>query len=243
MITESDLRELFDRESGDGPGRGVTVAEVDRRVRRIRRRRAGLAAGAAAVGLAVAAVFVLPSGSAGVAPQEVWSGVIAQPSKRYGARPVFDVVMDKRFSAMGERVAFDLPRLSSGTVWAQVFCPRGTRVLFWENGRYRHGPRCEEVAPDSGGEGTFASFALLHGGLNRVEVAMVPEEAVERLGRSPIDERDAQRVVDAAGKSRADFRIRITAMRVEPCDSGPDCRFADEPVQTVVPRVPGPDQD
>ncbi|MGW3366721.1 hypothetical protein ACWDOR_27690, partial [Streptosporangium canum] len=41
-ITESELREILDRESGDGPHGGVTVADVDRRLRGIKRRRAGL---------------------------------------------------------------------------------------------------------------------------------------------------------------------------------------------------------
>jgi hypothetical protein len=82
-ITENDLRDLFDADSGGGPCRGVTAADVDRRARRIRRRRLGAAGGAAAVGLAVAAALTMPAGTAEVVPEDVWTGVMSQP----GATP------------------------------------------------------------------------------------------------------------------------------------------------------------
>ncbi|GGS52372.1 hypothetical protein GCM10010156_08800 [Planobispora rosea] len=245
-ITESDLRELFEHDSETGPGRAVTLAGVDRRIRRTRRRRAGLAAGVAAAGLA-AGVFVLPSGGASVTPEEVWTGVMAQPEKRYGARQVFETPLDESFSAMGERVAFDVPRLPPGNAWVEVSCPRGARVLVWENGKYLHDRWCEEARLTPEGpapeelSGSSAFFGLGQPGTGRLEVAVVPAEAVERLGRPLTGERDAQKVVEAAEDGRADLRIRIITMRVEPCDSEPDCQFADEPAPTVPPRLPMPE--
>ncbi|MGV9776909.1 hypothetical protein [Streptosporangium sp. NPDC003464] len=79
-ITESELREILGQEGGDGPPRGVTVADVDRRARRIRRRRLQALGGTVAAGLAAAMAFTLPAGGVTPVPDDLWTGVMAQPS-------------------------------------------------------------------------------------------------------------------------------------------------------------------
>ncbi|MFF5211494.1 hypothetical protein [Streptosporangium sp. NPDC000396] len=231
-ITESDLREILSRESEDGLHRGVTVADVDRRVRRIKRRRLRALGGAVAAGLAVAAAFTLPGGGTVAVPDDIWTGVMAQPSPRYGARAITDTIMVKRFSAMGERVAFDLPeRRREWMSSVIVYCPFQSEVLYWEDGVYHTARPCTDGVVEETKEGERVSVVGLpdvDSDTRRLEVAVVPPGSIKKLGRALIDDRDARQVVRDAGKSRADMRIVIMATRYEPCDSGTDCRFADE---------------
>ncbi|GGL26204.1 hypothetical protein [Planomonospora parontospora] len=225
-ITENDLRDLFDTDSGGGPCRGVTVADVDRRARRIRRRRLGAAGGAAAVGLAVAAAFTVPAGTTDVVPEDVWTGVMSQPEKRYGARLVTTTVLSERFSDMGRRIRFDVPgQARSQQTWVTVYCPPEAEVLLWEGGRYHNVYVCDQRL----GEEFTAALSTVSS-RERLEIAVVPAGSVEKLGRPLIDGDDAQRVVELAGRSRADMRITMDVYRSEPCQSGPGCRFADESV-------------
>ncbi|GAA3024961.1 hypothetical protein [Streptosporangium longisporum] len=77
-ITESELREILNGDEDEGRGGGVTVADVHRRVRAIRRRR-WAAGGAVAAALAAAVALTTPGG--GVADDlDVWTGVMARPS-------------------------------------------------------------------------------------------------------------------------------------------------------------------
>ncbi|MER5646714.1 hypothetical protein [Streptosporangium sp. NPDC002524] len=81
-ITESELREILNGD-GDGDGReghnrGVTVADVHRRVRAIRRRRWTTAGAVAAV---LVAAVALNTSAGGVADDlDIWTGVMARPS-------------------------------------------------------------------------------------------------------------------------------------------------------------------
>ncbi|MFJ2029856.1 hypothetical protein [Streptosporangium sp. NPDC087985] len=140
-ITESELREILEREGADGLHRGVTVADVDRRARRIRRRRARFLGGVAAVGLAVAAAFTLPTGSAGTVPDDVWTGVMAQPSPAVPtvSRPVGEPVVggeiaNRAYTVGGVRKEL---RVRTGNVptMVQIFCSGPLRrVIIWIDG-------------------------------------------------------------------------------------------------------------
>jgi hypothetical protein len=227
-ITESELREILDRESDDGLHGGVTVADVDRRVRRIKRRRLRALGGAVAAGLAAALAFTLPTGGAAPVPDDIWTGVMAQPSPRYGARTITDTILAKKFSAMGERVAFDLPeRRREWMLWVQIHCPRQAEVLYWEEGVYQRAQLCNEL-PMEGNRSDFFASLTVENDIKHLEVAVVPPGSIRKLGRPLINDKDARQVVRDAGKSRADMRILVTTSWIESCDSGPGCRFADE---------------
>ncbi|MEV7006303.1 hypothetical protein [Streptosporangium sp. NPDC051022] len=250
MITESDLRDLLHEEAEDASGAGVTVAGVNRRIGVIRRRRLRLLGGAVAAGLAVAAALTLPgSGGAGV-PDDIWSGVMAQPSPRYGAREVSVDILDRRFSRMGERIAVDVPQdQEGGDGWGVVECPPEAEMLYWLDGVYRNGLVCNQILAVDGKE-TFGTKELMAGGektvgvtvtvprgTRRLEFAVVPPGSVRRLGRPLVNERDAQRVLGFADGKRAEMRFTLVDRRIESCDSGPGCRFADE---SIPPWTPAP---
>ncbi|GGP83568.1 hypothetical protein [Streptosporangium pseudovulgare] len=227
-ITEPELREILAAEGDDGHRGGVTVADVDRRVRRIRRRRAAALGGTLAAGLAVVAALTLPGGGVTAVPDDVWTGVMAQPTPRYGARYVDDVVLEKRFSTMGERLSLDLPARPYGTMTqVAVHCPFGAELLHWEDGKYRNAQSCRELPADL--DRSKSQTALFpESEVRRLEIAVVPPGSVRRLGRPVTGDRDARQVVADAPKTRADISVTVTLTRTEPCDGGPGCRFADE---------------
>ncbi|OUC94075.1 hypothetical protein [Streptosporangium minutum] len=140
-ITESDLREILSQESDDGLHRGVTVADVDRRVRRIKRRRLGALGGTVAAGLAAALAFTLPAGGAAPAPDDLWTGVMAQPSPVMPtvSRPVGDLMIGpdiakQEYKKAGTREEF---RVVTGRVpvSVQVMCSGPLRrLLVWIDG-------------------------------------------------------------------------------------------------------------
>ncbi|WP_326824101.1 hypothetical protein [Streptosporangium sp. NBC_01756] len=242
-ITESELREILQREGEDGPHRGVTVADVDRRVSGLRRRRARVLGGVAALGLAVTAAFTLSGPGAGNVSDDIWTGVMAQPEVRYGTRTVSDTVTEKQFSTMGERLAFDLPERRYGTMTsALINCPPQAEVLYWENGRYRNAGLCNQL-PADGDRSKPVTVLMLESDVRRLEIAVVPPGSIRGLGRPLVNERDARQVVRDAPKKRADMGIIIVTTRYEPCESGPGCPFADQ--STVSPTCPGgvPERD
>ncbi|GAT66073.1 hypothetical protein PS9374_01717 [Planomonospora sphaerica] len=141
-ITESDLRDLFDTDSGDGPCRGVTVADVDRRARRIRRRRLGAAGGVAAAGLAVAMAITLPAGTAGVVPEDVWTGVMSRPEGSpavvgtpRGGPFIGELVAQRGFTGGGVRKELTVPT-GGGRIAVTLWCSGPvTKAALWVDGR------------------------------------------------------------------------------------------------------------
>ncbi|MET9066132.1 hypothetical protein [Streptosporangium sandarakinum] len=227
-ITESELREILAAEGDDGRRGGVTVADVDRRVRRIRRRRAAALGGTLAAGLAAVAALTLPDGGVTAVPDDVWTGVMARPTPRYGARLVNEVGLEKRFSTMGERLSFDLPIRPPGTMTLVVVrCPPGAELLYWENGKYRNALSCNELPADLDRSKTVASL-FPESDVGRMEIAVVPPGSVRKLGRPVTGDRDARQVVADAPKTRADMGVSVTFSRYVPCEDGPGCRFPDE---------------
>ncbi|GAA3087979.1 hypothetical protein [Streptosporangium carneum] len=229
-ITESDLRDLFHEDAETPPAGGVTVAGVDRRIGAIRRRRLRLLGGTALAGLAAAAALTLPGAGTVSAPDDVWNGVMAQPSPRYGAREMSKVVVDEAFSAMGRRVAFGIPKSrGAGDLLGMVYCPRGAEMLYWLDGVYRNALLCNERLPAAGGP-VFGIAVTVTSGTRRLEVAALPPGTIRKLGRPAVTDGDRRRLLELAGDGRADMRVRVDDVWIESCDSGPRCRFADEPV-------------
>ncbi|MEV4246561.1 hypothetical protein AB0J63_24445 [Streptosporangium canum] len=150
-ITESELREILDRESDDGPHGGVTVADVDRRFRRIKRRRAGLLSGAAVAGLAVAAAFTLPAGDAADVPGDLWTGVMTQPTSRHStvSTPVAGTVtreelVVKGFEGGGVRKEFTVAT-KAAPISVTVWCTGPlNRAALWIDGRLVEAGPCGE---------------------------------------------------------------------------------------------------
>ncbi|MEV4094889.1 hypothetical protein [Streptosporangium saharense] len=225
---ESDLRDLLrqDAEPGEGAGGGVTVAGVHERARRIRRRRIALLGGVAGAGLAVAATLTLPvTGTAG-SKGDVWTGVMAASSPSYGVASRSRTVLDRRFTRMGERVAFDIPRRTDrGNAAAMISCPRGAELLYWEDGVYRNALVCSGWLPYTEKKYQRGVELTVRRG-SRFEVAVLPAGSVARLGRTLVTGEDAHRVLELAHRGRADMRFTVTDMWIEPCDSGPDCALA-----------------
>ncbi|MGC5015595.1 hypothetical protein ACLQ2R_32950 [Streptosporangium sp. DT93] len=100
-ITESELREILDRDDGGGHAGTVTLAGVHRRARAIRRRRA--AAAVAAAGLAGALAFGLTGGD--TATGREWTGLMAQPpgALKIVKAPVGGLNVHERLEAMTYR--------------------------------------------------------------------------------------------------------------------------------------------
>jgi hypothetical protein len=80
-ITESDLREILTGEGREDHHRGVTVADVDRRVRAIRRRRLRAVGAVAGLGIVAGLAFAVPQMESTVVPDDIWTGVMTQPTK------------------------------------------------------------------------------------------------------------------------------------------------------------------
>ncbi|MER7131163.1 hypothetical protein [Streptosporangium saharense] len=238
---ESDLRDLLrqDAEPGEGAGSGVTVAGVRERARGIRRRRLALLGGVAGAGLAVAATLTLPVTGTTGSKGDIWTGVMAAPSPGYGIASRSRTVLDQRFTQMGERVAFDIPRKTDrGNAAAMIYCPRGAELLYWEDGVYRNALVCSRWLPSADKERANGVELTVRRG-SRLEVAVLPAGSVARLGRTLVTGEDARRVLELSRRGRADMRLTVTDMWIEPCDSGPDCVFADEstPEPTVTVTV------
>lgn len=137
-MTENDLRELLDRDASTGGGAGVTLADVDRRVRRIRRRRGAVAAVLAA-GLAAAVTVTIAPRTVTIAPDD---GPDAATVATAGPRPL----PRERYLA-GTRVyrtgkietggrVLRLPFTSVTTsVNVQVDCGDPSYAFVWLNGR------------------------------------------------------------------------------------------------------------
>ncbi|NUS05888.1 MAG: hypothetical protein HOV97_25420, partial [Nonomuraea sp.] len=120
-MTEQRLRDLLDHDSAGPPPPGVSLADVDARVRGIRRRRAGVAGSVAVAALTVTAVTTLtvdagPGPVAAPAAPDVWGGALAQPAPQrvQPTPPLFHGYTQggKRetftFAAKGEKLAFAL---------------------------------------------------------------------------------------------------------------------------------------
>lgn len=245
---ESDLRDLLrqDAEPGEGAGGGVTVAGIHKRARGIRRRRLALLGGVAGAGLAVAATLTLPVTGTTGSKSDVWTGVMAASSPSYGVVSVSRTILDQRFTQMGERVAFDIPRRTDrGGAAAMIYCPRGAELLYWEDGVYRNALVCSQWLPSEDKERANGVELTARRG-SRLEVAVLPAGSVARLGRTLVTGEDARRVLELSHGGRADMRLTVTDMWVEPCDSGPDCRFPDDgppkppasPAVTITPVYP-----
>ncbi|GAA3538480.1 hypothetical protein GCM10022419_018070 [Nonomuraea rosea] len=208
---EQELRELLEGDSDGGPRGGVTVADVDARVRGLRRRRAQVAGSAALAVLAVtAAVSVPPRTRPATAPGEVWTGVLAQPSAAEQARPIYrSLPFYHRFQRGGTRETLMFGS-SAKKVRFSVRCPTGGYALIWLNGKLAANGRCDGTASSSPhwlGQDAAARPDVP----NEVTAALIPTTAARTTGR--MTEERARELLDGAAPYAADWLV--TVMDVE----------------------------
>ncbi|MFI6902949.1 hypothetical protein ACIBKY_16930 [Nonomuraea sp. NPDC050394] len=181
-LTERDLRELLESDSLDGRHRGVTVADVDRRVRRIRTRRLRAVTAVAAAAVAVAA---LSSGTATPSREEVWEGVLAQPAPS-------DIWLNpptvaRQFTKGGKRETLTFLAGAPAKVAIAVECRLDTYLLVWLNGMRVANEPC-------GGRANVPSWMRTglqaQPGRNTVTAILVPRSAVpgDTLGAAAAEE-------------------------------------------------------
>ncbi|MEV0592283.1 hypothetical protein [Nonomuraea cavernae] len=171
-MTEHDLRELLERDSQDGPHRGVTVADVGRRVRRIRRRRVQVLGSLTAAAAAVVMAAWLPSAGTAPAPAGVWTGELAQPT------PTRTISLAPLHSSAYERGG---TRETFSAVWAPevrkvgfwITCEPAAHVLIWVNGELVDNGPCE-VGPRPPAR-VAGGIPVRAGERNEFAVALIPE--------------------------------------------------------------------
>ncbi|MEU0567508.1 hypothetical protein ABZ297_19275 [Nonomuraea sp. NPDC005983] len=166
-ITEQDLREMLDRDSGDAPPKGVTVADVDRRVRGIRRRRTAVLGAIAAAALAVTAGVLPQQGDvtrAALTPPQAAEPLVTKVYRQGGRAETFT------FTAAGREASLS------------VGCRSDLYALVWLNGELALHGRCEagRVPP-----GLLTGSDAVRPGPNEVRAVVIPASAAgadERAG-------------------------------------------------------------
>ncbi|MFI9560179.1 hypothetical protein [Nonomuraea endophytica] len=170
-LTERDLRELLESDSLDGRHRGVSVADVDRRVRRIRTRRLQAFTAVAAVVVAVAA---LSSGTATPSREEVWEGVLAQPTPR--AYELKHPVVVREFAEGGKPQTITFKSGAPNPMALLVSCRPDTYLLVWLNGLRVANEPCGQTA--EGAPMWMRTDLRSKVGRNTVTALLVPKSAV-----------------------------------------------------------------
>ncbi|WP_433224496.1 hypothetical protein [Microtetraspora malaysiensis] len=183
-ITESDLRDILAADSGDGPGRGVAVADVERRTRRIRRRRLAAVTGVLTAGLAVAGVLTVPRTVTAEVPDDIWTAVMAQPSpspspsraSRYWA---VGKLAERKYQRAGVKQRFTY-RNGKGIPALQIRCPDApSYVIVWMNGIKADDQPCGRFEGKRFDGQVFDYYSSRgKNGLNTVEVLVVPAKDV-----------------------------------------------------------------
>lgn len=216
-MTDDDLRDLLARDASEVRGAGVTLADVDRRVRRIRRRRgaagAVLAAGVAAVVMAATAprtVTVAPDD--GPAAAAAMPGPSLTPGVSYLAGQRAFLVEETETG--GRVLRFPYTGISE-SVNVRVDCREPSYGFVWLNGRLEAqgvcGVQSDHVDhPISWIDESGRNLA----GHNEVAVALVPVRrvAADRDPDAPIPalgEQEAERVIAETGEYRTHARVTI----------------------------------
>ncbi|WP_433354456.1 hypothetical protein ACQP25_12725 [Microtetraspora malaysiensis] len=232
-ITESDLRDILAADSGDGPGRGVAVADVDRRARRIRRRRLAAVTGVLTAGLAVAGVLAVPRTVTAEVPDDIWTAVMAQPSPSPRPSPsgaythiAVGKIAERKFHRAGvkQRLTY---RTGKGFPSLQIRCPDApSYVVVWVNRLWVEGQPCGSVKGKRT-DGQVSGATRLwweESGLNTVEVLVVPagdvpDDLASRRkdpGVNDLGVKDENAVVAAARPYQAEWGV--TMWEMDPID-------------------------
>ncbi|TQS25132.1 hypothetical protein [Microbispora sp. KK1-11] len=220
-MTDNELRDLLARDASTGGGAGVTLADVDRRVRRIRRRRgaagAVLAAGLAAVVMAATAPRTVtiapddgPAAAATAGPSLTPPSLTPGVSYLAGQR----AFLVEEIETGGRVLRFPYTGISE-SVNVRVDCREPSYGFVWLNGRLEAqgvcGLQSDHVDhPISWINESGRNLA----GHNEVAVALVPvrRAAADRDPDAPIPalgEQEAERVIAETGEYRTHARVTI----------------------------------
>ncbi|WP_256862379.1 hypothetical protein [Microbispora sp. GKU 823] len=216
-MTDDDLRDLLARDASVVNGAGVTLADVDRRVRRIRRRR-GAAGAVLAAGLAAAVMVATAPRTVTIAPDDGpgTAAAMAGPSLTPGVSYLAGqrVFLQKEIETGGRVLRFPYTSISE-SVNVQVDCREPSYVFVWLNGRLETQGVC---GVQSDQVDHLISWIDESGrdlkGPNEVDVALVPVQrvAADRDPGAPIPalgEQEAERVVGETGEYRTRARVTI----------------------------------
>jgi hypothetical protein len=153
-ITESELREILTGEGSDDQHRGVTVADVDRRVRVIRRRRLRVVGAVAGLGIVAGLAFAVPQVKNTVVPEDIWTGVMTQPtepaktpkvvSTSVGGLMNMGMLDSRRYEEGGVRKGFAVTTGSS-RISVRLWCEGPLmKAVLWVDGKLVQAGPCGE---------------------------------------------------------------------------------------------------
>ncbi|MEU7694200.1 hypothetical protein OHB01_37585 [Microbispora hainanensis] len=209
-MTDNDLRDLLARDASTGGGAGVTLADVDRRVRRIRRRR-GVAGAAVAAGLATVVMVATSPRTMTISPADAPDAATAA-----GPSPTQDVtyltsdrvLLDEEITAGGRKVPFRVA-VQADSVNIQVECRTPSYAFVWHEGvLVDQGPcgiqddHVDHLRSWTDQDGRVPS------GRDEFHVAVIPPGSVVD-GHGAVDADDAARIVGETGEYRTDARVTI----------------------------------
>ncbi|MCT9929450.1 hypothetical protein N5079_04370 [Planotetraspora sp. A-T 1434] len=216
-ITETELRDLLACDSDDGLARGVTVADVNRRVQRIRRRRLASAGAVLAAGLATTGLLVTPHTVTTRAPDDIWSAVMAQPSPtwRPGEYTVTKVLAHAGYREGGvkQRLPFEGGQKAMGL---EVGCPAPLYVLVWINGVPAASGPCRGTDASRTGYRLFGEDGEHpRPGTNTVDVLVVAASDLPRSVRTfqrPLNMAEVESVAAGAKPYAVRWNVAVTEM-------------------------------
>ncbi|AWS45377.1 hypothetical protein [Streptosporangium sp. 'caverna'] len=187
-ITESELREILTGEGREDHHRGVTVADVDRRVRVIRRRRLRVVGAVAGLGIVAGLAFTVPQVKNTVVPENIWTGVMAQPAKTprivhapSGAPNILGDLGSRTYREGGVRKEF-VVATEAAPFSVRLWCSGPPRkAALWIDGKLVEAGPCGEkdgqiyVVPWDGTQDNRVSKHIVAGAVLEAE-ARIPEQ-------------------------------------------------------------------
>ncbi|WP_125646211.1 hypothetical protein [Nonomuraea sp. WAC 01424] len=211
-MTEQRLRDLLDHDSADAPPGGVRLADVDARVRGIRRRRGRLAGSVAAAALAVTAVTVLtvdtrPVTRPAPAAGGVWAGALAQPAPDL-AQP--GLPLFHGYSQGGRRETFTF-RAKAEKLSFALTCPPGGYGLVWLNGDLVATGACGPTVRQPPG---WVGDATARDGVNEVSAAVV---RAADAGTGTMTAAGADLLLARTASYPAEWRLTLVDARTRSC--------------------------
>ncbi|MFI9590173.1 hypothetical protein [Nonomuraea sp. NPDC052265] len=211
-MTQQRLRDLLDHDSADAPPGGVRLADVDARVRGIRRRRGRAAGSVAAAALAVTAVTVLtvdarPAPEAARAPGDVWAGALVQtaPARAQPRLPLFH-----GYAQGGRRETFTFASKAEAVSFA-LTCPSGGYGLIWLNGKLAATGACGPTIRQPPG---WFGDARARDGVNEVSAAVV--RAADG-GTGTMTAAGAELLLARTASYPAEWRLTLVDARTRSC--------------------------
>jgi hypothetical protein len=197
-MNDQELRELLERDSADGPLKGVTIEDIQARARSIRRRRSRMAALLAAAALVVVGAAGLPRIMAASAPDDIWTGTLAVPTALPPTgRPSAEVPPTASEGDTGRRpTMFEYHHYGQGgeavsltfesgtkeslmkSVAFAVECPADNHVFIWLNDKLVVSRRCSPDLRKPPGWVGESPVLPAGGSINRVVAALVPTSSL-----------------------------------------------------------------